>query len=101
MQRSQGSNLFFLQNKSEFYSCLKESSHICFIHNKNIIWNYEVCVCFKSNVAINKSFYNNIIIINKLYCVQDNILLSTLLIYYWVISPIKDNNNDNNNNNSS
>ena len=59
------------------------------------------CVCFKSNVAINKSFYNNIII-NKLYCVQDNILLSTLLIYYRLISPIKDNNNnDNNNNNSS
>ena len=56
-----------------------------------------VCVRFKSNVAINKSFYN-IIIINKLYCVQHNVLLSIVLIYYRVISPIKDNNNDSNSN---
>lgn len=54
------------------------------MYNKNIIiWNYEECVLQKQ-LAINKSFYiNNIIIINKLYCVQDNILLSTLLIYYY------------------
>lgn len=46
-------------------------------------------MCFKSNVAINNSLYNNIIIINKLYWVQDNIFsIINILLGVDILSKI-------------
>ena len=87
---SQCSNLFFLQNKSEF-TRVGKNHHIFAVCTVRTLFETMMRVCFKSNVTLNTSLYNNIII-NKLYCVQDkyssiiNIFLRGILLLKIIIT---------------